>query len=1001
MQRLSLCVLILTFPLFLAAQNWLNINSQSSGIASDPFFPQVQTMLIDLQGREWYGSDGGLASYYKGRWTSFSPTTRDLPFQQVYGLDVDDENTLYVAAEEGLFRLNGEDWESLEWIVPFKGVNDVVAITADSFFVATNNGFHKYVDGNWSVNNYPSLPSRYVRKLRPAEDGTIWACFDYNPSPSLGGFGFDGIGQYDGNTWVLSLPDHKFGPSRTPFPAGFEDIAIDTSGKVWATSYQDGLFIMDLQDTTFTVINDTIAPFWNNTLLAIDIDSSNQVWIGAQTELIHHDPAANTFEIVNAEIGPFSYSRFRQLYRAPDGALWTVADGEIARLTEEGWEIQHAFQTDGLHGNRIDVIDCQQGGTCYLGIGERGVAAVSDGRWNTSLLSGNFFFENEARDFAYGPEGEVYIATKNGVYQYFNNAYTYLEEWENRLPYPIVTSLEYDSIRGGLWIGTNGSRALGNGGSGQDQAGGLAFYEMETENWSYFTPTYFEEFPGYNHGYYIWALALDDQNRLWVGSNGPTNASYGTLSYLEGDTWKGGYNNLTHPDLPGTTKMAAVPGGGIWFTGLNGGIGYADGEQLEIIAPTFPSGNQVAGYHSIFYDESTQTVYAGTSYPSGILTYDGENTAWLDLSDSPIHPDFGVSAIAKDPLGNFWLGTWEQGLFLYNPNGIVTSDRVWPGDTNSDGYVNMDDVLSLALAFNATGPSREDMNTNWAPVSADNWSQSFEDGLNFKHADCNGNGEANVGDLAVIAQNYNAKHPLAKGLNPTDNPPIRLQFASDSLPTGGPITAQLILGSAAQPLSNIHGLRLDLQFDKRFEQIQDFSLNTNLGWLSNGTELLSLTQEDTEAQSISLAISRTDQVAQSGYGAIATISFTMSPETVTDDYRFSIQAALAVNEKGRQQYMRGTEQTKIVSNMISASNALNESSIRVYPTFMSTGQNIIHFQGIQTPHQLGLFLADGRLFQTYTVRDQITINVPNSGVYFFQIRNQEGQLVKTGKLLVN
>ena len=1001
MRQLSLSVLILFIPTFLVAQNWLQINTQSSGIASDPFFPEVQSMLIDLQGREWYGSDGGLASYYKGRWTTFSPSTSDVPFQQVYGLDVDDENTLYVAAEEGLFRLNGEDWESLDWVVPFNGVNDIVAITRDSFFVATNNGFHKYVNGNWSLNNYPSIPSRYVRKLRPAQDGTIWACFDYDPSPSNGGFGFDGIGQYDGNSWLLSLPDFEFGPSGTPFPAGFEDIAIDTSGNVWAASSQDGLYIINLQDTSFTLIDDTSAPFWNNSLLSIDIDSTNQVWIGAQTEMIHHDPAANTFEIVNAEVGPFSYSRFRHLYRAPDGALWVVADGEVARLNDEGWEIQHAFQTDGLHGNRIHLIDCQEDGSCYLGIGEKGVAAVSDGRWNTSLLTGHFFFGNEARDFAHGPEGEVYIATKNGIFSYFNNTYTYMEHLEAGLPYPIVTSIEYDSIRGGLWIGTNGSRALGNGGSGQNEAGGLAFYEFSTENWSYFTPTYFNEFSGYNHGYYIWALALDDKNRLWVGSNAPTNASYGILSYYEEDTWKGGYNNLIYPDLPGTNKMAVVPGGGVWFTGSNGGIGYADGEQLEIIAPLSPTGNRVGGYLSIFYDESTQMVHVGTSYPTGLLSYDGENATWLDISNSPIHPDFGVSAIDRDPLGNLWLGTLEQGLFLYNPNGIVIPDRVWPGDTNSDGYVNMDDVLSLALAFDATGPGREDASTNWGPILAENWSQSFEDGLNYKHADCNGNGEANAGDLAVIAQNYNAKHPLAKGLNPAANPPIYLQFAGESLPTGGPITAQLILGTASRPIVDIHGLRLDIQFDKRFEHIENFTLNPADGWLANGTELLSLIHEDTEDQIISLAISRTDQLVQTGYGAIATISFTMSPEIVTDDYRFSVQAALAVNESGRQQYLAGKQQEKIVSNMISASNALNDSSIRVYPTFMSKGQNTIHLQGIQAQHQLGIFLADGRLFQTYDVRDQVNISVPNTGIYFFQIRNQAGQLVKVGKLLVN
>ncbi|NRB52989.1 MAG: hypothetical protein HRU41_35335 [Saprospiraceae bacterium] len=997
--RFSLLFLCL-FPIVLFGQEWYQIKTNFSGIAAAQYVPEINVLFIDQEGKEWYGSDGGLSLYHKGRWVTYTPENSSIPFQKVFGLSMDEDNDLYVAAEEGLFRKVNENWEELSWQVPFNGVNDVIAITKDSFFVASNNGFHKYVNGTWTFNTYPTLPSRYVRNIERAADSTIWATFDYAKLDGSGPFGFDGIGQYDGNEWVYNIRDPLFGVSGTIFPAALRDMAIDTSGKIWAASAKKGLLIIDLQDTSYVQIDASTAPFRNNTLLSIDIDSSNQVWIGAQTELLHYDPIIDEFEAVKTEDGPFTFTRYRQLYRAPNGALWTMANGEVGRLNPDGWEVVHSFVSDGLHGNRVWAMNCESDGNCYIGLEDRGIAITADGRWQASLLQENTFLENEARDFALGPNGEVYLATQNGLYYYEENTFVHLENIQNRLPYPIVTALEYDMERGGLWIATNGSRALGNGGSGQDAAGGLAFYRPATGGWEYFTPTYLEEFASYNMGYHIWDLELDDQGTLWVGSSAPTNPSYGILSAYDGNNWRT-FDRLQNPVPANVTHLAAAPGGGVWFTGTNGGFAFTkDFVEVEVHTPNDANGNPVFGYRCIYYDEQSQSVYLGSSSPTRMLEYNGQDYNWMDFSEVPIDTFSGISAISKDEAGNLWVANNEEGIFLHNPNGVKFPNRVWPGDTNSDGLVNTDDILSLGLAIGKAGPARSSPTIFWEAQNSEDWPSFYPDGLNHKHADCDGNGLVEEIDLEVINENYDFKHPLAKGLSPGDLPDLKLVFSQDSLPAGGKVMADLVLGSTESPIADLHGLRFNLHLDSRFGVETTASLSSTSGWLLENEAPLAFLRADDAASIIAVALSRTDGQGQSGQGTIGQLELSL-PNSNVKDWQLRIDEVMGITSNGFQRPIEGKQSTLVVSDQISTVSSLQPNSIRIYPSLLPLGQSKIFLDTKEIEGQLLLFGPNGSLLDRFALKNQISLDLRTAGLYFYQILDQTGQKIQVGKLLAH
>lgn len=85
-------------------------------------------------------------------------------------------------------------------------------------------------------------------------------------------------------------------------------------------------------------------------------------------------------------------------------------------------------------------------------------------------------------------------------------------------------------------------------------------------------------------------------------------------------------------------------------------------------------------------------------------------------------------------------------------------DCVYPGDTNNDGIVNIEDCLSVFINNGKTGNAR-DGSLLWAPKNAKDWSDKDINGLNNKYSDCDGNGVVNFDtDKYIIDENFGKTH---------------------------------------------------------------------------------------------------------------------------------------------------------------------------------------------------------------------------------------------------
>lgn len=94
---------------------------------------------------------------------------------------------------------------------------------------------------------------------------------------------------------------------------------------------------------------------------------------------------------------------------------------------------------------------------------------------------------------------------------------------------------------------------------------------------------------------------------------------------------------------------------------------------------------------------------------------------------------------------------------IYIINSYIT---VWPGDANNDGKVSVSDYNRVALFFQSDSAKkawksfkRKNASTKWIPQRVLSW-----DNDTAAYADCDGNGEITVEDMAVIRLNIDSIH---------------------------------------------------------------------------------------------------------------------------------------------------------------------------------------------------------------------------------------------------
>ncbi len=235
----------------------------------------------------------------------------------------------------------------------------------------------------------------------------------------------------------------------------------------------------------------------------------------------------------------------------------------------------------------------------------------------------------------------------------------------------------------------------------------------------------------------------------------------------------------------------------------------------------------------------------------------------LDVRD-PVTPDMGCDE------------------FVGNPNLV----NVWPGDANNNKVVDNYDIVPLGFYFNQTGNARSAASNLFAPQQALKWGATQFNGSDKVFADCNGNGTINYDDTTAVRLNYNQAH-LFTG-NGQNKKPVYDLFTSLTGPDlyfisndsvylpGENVNIEVWSGTIANPVLNLMALGFQMAIDPQIIEPGTYNCTVSGNWISSSGNCITFTNADEATGRSDATIVKNDGISESGYGKIATITFTVN-----------------------------------------------------------------------------------------------------------------------------
>ncbi|MEO6304917.1 MAG: T9SS type A sorting domain-containing protein [Bacteroidia bacterium] len=372
---------------------------------------------------------------------------------------------------------------------------------------------------------------------------------------------------------------------------------------------------------------------------------------------------------------------------------------------------------------------------------------------------------------------------------------------------------------------------------------------------------------------------------------------------------------------------------------------------------------------------------------SATLSVTGANTyTWLNTSSnsqtinvSPTSPT-NYSVNATNSLGCITNSTY---VVVVNP----TCAEIWPGDANSDGIVDNTDVFELGLWNLNTGPTRTLATNNYTGQIASNWTGTVSSGKNQNHADCNGDGTIDTNDTLAIFNNFSQTHAFKAPDIFVTNADISIVPTQTLLLANTLSSADIYLGSAIQPLTNLYGVSFNIQFDSSLVQNNSIYISYNNSFFNTGNINFKKTLFANEK--VYTASIRTNGTNVSGNGKIATLYFkTKSNFPGNSVLNLSVVNPKVINNTGAPGVITaGTSSLQVLNDVGFNENSKLQNMVIIYPNpakeFLYINNNLKETITIEMTDVFGRPL----LKTSVTASDKTDLKGLSTGVYFITVRS--------------
>ncbi len=329
----------------------------------------LRDLVFDQDGYLWAIGYGGVMRWDVEAGTYQEYTQNDgLGSAQREVILVDEDNNVWVAADDGIYKFGGERWTS--YPAPSEiGGGQFLEGTANNFWLCGKDGLYQFDGEGWTQHGVDTgLPSDKCYELAIDTDGNPWVVADKNT-----------LSHYTGQWDNVEIIDDKSENDEVDLR---NEIHIAPNGDLWIAS-------------TFRVIHVRVAErTWDDYqveesaggITAFTLSSSGTPWMA------HLYMGKTTFRVYNgtdwAHIMPGNYiegidAQFTKAVADPDGAIWFMGEEMFIRTMQTGWNIFTDAHT--AWNTLYNQVEFSDDGRLFFTAAE-GVLALGDTKEDVTLL---------------------------------------------------------------------------------------------------------------------------------------------------------------------------------------------------------------------------------------------------------------------------------------------------------------------------------------------------------------------------------------------------------------------------------------------------------------------------------------------------------------------------------------------------------------------------------------------------------------------------------------
>ncbi|MFA9388710.1 MAG: two-component regulator propeller domain-containing protein [Prolixibacteraceae bacterium] len=526
------------------------------------------------------------------------------------------------------------------------------------------------------------LPNNKVNAIAKDKNGFMW--FGTN----------DGLCRYDGfQIQIYSLDDLQGSDSRTPQIGALK---TDQSGNLLIGSYTFFRYNYDtdqVEECSMEAPEDSI----QNTgrVHALETGPDGLTYIGAENGLFSFNPATNQVLLISTILS--DEKQIISLFS--DGEqLWIGTENSALYryqyLQQKLYPVK-SYNLPSIEKNQLLCFYKYQNDFIWMGTQDNGLFRfnLKDSTLSKIPIDKDLTFANRIRKIIHDSDGNIWLATRGGLYIYNNGVFTRKAYQENPISSLSANSI-YDILiddQSTIWLGTFN--------------GGVNYIHLNRKP---FVLNKLQKFPTRNAKCNINCFAEDNRGNLWIGT--------GDFGLYFKDNTTGNIEQYatdlpSHHRVPNDIKALAVDSSGNAWAGTYMGLSFIDRSRHKII--TYSTENSAICFNQIrsIKIDKEQNIFIGTN--NGLSYFNAKTQTFRTYLTQ-----HEISTIYIDRNETIWVGASTNGLFQFNPKRkefervyaeyfntfircilVDSNNNLWIGNNKGLFFVNRstDSILSFGL----------------------------------------------------------------------------------------------------------------------------------------------------------------------------------------------------------------------------------------------------------------------------------------------------------------